>query len=340
MAQAQRIHNPEGLISPSLSVKQLVVRESFGGVDKVVKNPQPIILVKLVGGLGNQMFQYAAALALGERWQYPVKVDIRFYDKDRAHQNQTVDHRSYKLGQWKRAPVIAGTKDIEPFKSRSASLQRQLHRFIPHYQPTHTIYRQPGFCYDPNLIKLRPPIYLRRGYFQSEKFFLPCAKKIRDIFQLKTPLSERSQPLWQAIKSAPWPVALHVRRGDYVRLQEVHPLCTRTYYEQAVNRINSLSGRKATYFVFSDDISEARSMLSFIPGATFVTASKDEPWVDMSLMTACRDAIIANSSFSWWGAWLNPHPDKHIIAPRLWFGETYRDQHELRDLIPAKWITI
>ena len=81
-------------------------------------------------------------------------------------------------------------------------------------------------------------------------------------------------------------------------------------------------------------------MLSFIPGATFVTASKDEPWVDMSLMAACRDAIIANSSFSWWGAWLNPHLGKHIIAPRLWFDEATRDQHDLRDLIPAKWITI
>ena len=209
-----------------------------------MENPQPIVLVKLAGGLGNQMFQYAATLALAEQWQCPVKVDIRHYDEDRIYQDQAIERWPYRLDQWKHAPVIAGTKDIAPFESRSASLQRQLHRFIPHYKPTHTIYRQPGFCYDANLIKLRPPLYLRSGYFQSEKFFLSCAKKIRDTFQLKTPLSERSQPLWQAIKAAPWPVALHVRRGDYVRLQEVLPLCTRTYYEQAVNRINSLSGRK------------------------------------------------------------------------------------------------
>ena len=290
--------------------------------------------------MANQIIKYAAALALGERWQYPVKVDIRFYDKDRAHQDQVVDHRSYKLGQWKRAPVIAGTKDIAPFKSRSASLQRQLHRFIPQYQPTHISYRQPGFCYDATLIKLRPRFICGADIFKARNFSSPAPKKYAMPFNLKHPFRHEARPLWRAIKAAPWPVALHVRRGDYVRLQKVYPLCPRTYYEQAVNRINSLSGQKATYFVFSDDISEARSMLSFIPGATFVTAGKDEPWVDMSLMAACRDAIIANSSFSWWGAWLNPHPDKQIIAPRLWFGETYRDQHELRDLIPAKWVTI
>ena len=304
-----------------------------------LSQPQPVVIVKLVGGLGNQMFQYAAALALGEQWQCPVKVDIRHYDKDRTHQDQAVERRSYQLDCWKLAPVIAGIKDIAPFESISAFLQRQLHRFIPQCQPAHTIYRQPGSCYDATFIKLRPPLYLRKGYFQSEKFFLPCAKKIRDTFQLKTSIPAKSQALQQAIKNTPWPVALHVRRGDYVRLQNVHPLCTRSYYEQAVNRINSLSGQKATYFVFSDDISAARSMLSFIPDATFVTFSEDKPCVDMSLMAACRDAIIANSSFSWWGAWLNPHPDKHIIAPRLWFSEAYRNQNELRDLIPPQWIS-
>ncbi len=288
-----------------------------------------LILVKIIGGLGNQMFQYAAALALGKRWQCPVKVDIRSYDKYKTHE--------YLLDQYKSPPVIAGAKDLAPFESTTNSWQRRLHRYIPKYQPTYKHYYQPSFCFDPNLIKLRPPLYLRKGYFQSEKFFLSYAQMLRDTFQPKRPLSPHSHALWEKIKASPWPVALHVRRGDYLKYQHIHPLCKRAYYEKAVNIINKLSGQKAAYFVFSDDIPEARAMLSFIPNAIFVTAHENEPWVDMNLIAACRDAIIANSSFSWWGAWLNPHPEKHIIAPRLWFSD---DRLDAGDLIPSQWTSL
>ncbi len=300
------------------------VKESNGTAKS---EPQLMILVRLVGGLGNQMFQYATALALGWHWQCPVKVDIRHYDRP--------DSRTYSLDRYKLAPVIATTKELEPFESASAFLQRYLRRFVPLYQPTHTIYRQWGFRYDPGLIKLRPPVFLQRGYFQSEKFFLPYAETIRDVFQLKYPLPSRGEALRKQIQSTPWPVAVHVRCGDYLTLQHVYRLCTRAYYEQAVKIIHNLSGKKATYFVFSDDIVAARKMLSFIPDAVFVTPHEDQPWVDMNLIATCRDAIIANSSFSWWGAWLNPHPDKHIIAPRLWFRRLANQ--DIRDLIPLQW---
>ena len=300
-----------------------------------------LILVKIVGGLGNQMFQYAAALALGKHWQCPVKVDIRFYDEYKK--------RDYLLDQYKSPPLIASANDVAPFESTINSLQRRLQRRLQHrlqrrlrlyiskYQPTYKNYHQPGFRFDPYLIELRPPFYLRAGYLQSEKFFLTHAQMVRDTFQLKRPLSPHSHALWEKIKAAPWPVAVHVRRGDYLTHQHIHPLCQRAYYEKAVNIIDKSSGQKATYFVFSDDIPEARALLSFIPNATFVTAHENEPWVDMNLIAACRDAIIANSSFSWWGAWLNPHPGKHIIVPRLWFGGGHIDTS---DLIPSQWTSL
>ena len=292
--------------------------------------PQSIILVRLTGGLGNQMFQYAAALALGQHWQCPVKVDIRRYDRSGS--------RSYLLDCYKHALAIADSKDIVPFESISASLQRRLQRFIPLYQPTYTIYHQPSFCYDPGITKLRPPIFMQKGYFQSEKFFLSYTEFIRDAFQLKDPLTPQSEAVQRQIKSAPWPVAIHIRRGDYLPRQNLYRLCTPAYYEKAVSIIDNLSRQQATWFVFSDDIAAARKMLSFIPNATFVTAHEDQPWVDMSLIATCRDAIIANSSFSWWGGWLNPHPDKHIIAPREWF-QSERDT-DIDDLIPPQWTTL
>ena len=294
--------------------------------------PQLLILVRLVGGLGNQMFQYAAALALGRHWQCPVKVDIRHYDRPGS--------RMYQLDQYKLAPTIAGTKELARFENVSASLQNRVHRFIPQYQPTHTIYRQPGFCYDPGITKLRPPIFLQRGYFQSEKFFLPCAETIRDAFQPGNPLTPQSEALRQQIKASSWPVAVHVRRGDYndPDMQKMYPLCTRSYYEQAVKTIDNLSGGKAAYFVFSDDIAAARELLSFIPDAIFMDGHASEPLVDMSLIAACRDAIIANSSFSWWGAWLNPNPRKVVIAPRPWFQK--EANMDVSDLIPQEWLLV
>ena len=294
--------------------------------------PEPIVIVSLAGGLGNQMFQYAAALALGQQWQCTVKVDIRHYNYS--------DNRTYQLDRYKLAPTMADMEELALFETPSASWQNRLHRFIPRYKPTYTIYHQPGFDYDPNLIKLRPPLLLRSGYFQSEKFFLSCEQTIRAAFQLKHPLALQEQMHWKAIKAARWPVALHVRRGDYLRPDQkaLHPVCTRAYYQKAIDITNNLSGQKATYFVFSDDIVAARSILSFIPDATFVTPHQDKPQVDMALMAACRDMIIANSSFSWWGAWLNSHPDKHVIAPRLWF---QRERHiDTRDLIPPQWTSL
>ena len=238
-------------------------------------------------------------------------------------------------------PSHANAKDVAPFESFSASLQSLLHGLIPQYQPTYMIYRQPGFCFDDNLIKLHPPLFLREGYFQSEKCFLSCAQTIRDAFQLKNPLKRRGPDPWGAIKAAPWTVALHVRRGDYLEdpaIKGVYSLCARDYYQRAVNIINQSSNGKATYFIFSDDIAEARSMLSFISDAIFVTAYEDEPWVDVALMAACRDAIIANSSFSWWGAWLNLRSDKRVIAPRPWFQSKAR--LDTPDLIPSQWTVL
>jgi len=152
-----------------------------------VKNntANPLIIVRIIGGLGNQMFQYATALALEQHWQCPIKVDIRDYEWYKTHQ--------YMLDRYKFPPAIANAKDIAPFEGFSASLQSRLQGLIPWYQPTYMIYRQPGFCFDDNLIKLRPPLFLRKGYFQSEKFFSPVPKPSEMPFNLKIHLKGKGR---------------------------------------------------------------------------------------------------------------------------------------------------
>jgi len=153
-----------------------------------------------------------------------------------------------------------------------------------------------------------------KGYFQTEKYFEHCLDKIRETFIFKEEIRDRANQWIESYKQHNL-VSLHVRRTDYVHLPNHHPLCTLDYYKTAIAEFPD-----AHFIIFSDDIEWCKENLQ-IENATFADTGSD--YVDLCVMSMCNHHIIANSSYSWWGAWLNPSETKRVIAPKIWFGPAY-----------------
>ena len=153
-----------------------------------------------------------------------------------------------------------------------------------------------------------------KGYFQTEKYFEHCLDKVREIFIFKEEIRDRANQWIESYKQHNL-VSLHVRRTDYVHLPNHHPLCTLDYYKAAIAEFPD-----AHFIIFSDDIEWCKENLQ-IENATFADTGSD--YVDLCVMSMCNHHIIANSSYSWWGAWLNSSETKRVIAPKIWFGPAY-----------------
>ncbi len=273
------------------------------------------VTVALTGGLGNQMFQYAAARALAERCAAGLTLDLAFYNDRR--------HRQFELDAF---PIditgVIGSGD------RGFS-NRLLNWFSPRRE---AVYREPHFHYDPAFESLTAPVRLE-GYFASPRYFAGHEAIVRR--ELTPPAAEdaESQRLAAQIGSGA-ATALHVRRGDYVSQPKVSRLMgtsSLAYYAAALERIPADS----TVFVFSDDIAWAKAHLPQLRPMIFVGEESTRPAIaDLWLMTLARHHIIANSSFSWWGAWLAHEQDGETIAPAKWFADA---THDDKDLLPANW---
>ena len=168
-----------------------------------------------------------------------------------------------------------------------------------------------------------------RGYFQSEKYFIHNRELILDLFKNQDIIKEIKHKYPHINDKS---VSLHVRRGDYVQLSDAHPLQTKEYYDKALNLIPGYEN----VFIFSDDIEWCKNNLNY-DNCTFVENNPD--YFDLLAMSLCNHNIIANSTFSWWGAWLNENLNKKIIAPKQWFG-VKRANLPSEDIIPKTWITI
>jgi hypothetical protein len=258
-----------------------------------------IISVRLAGGLGNQLFQYAAGRAVSLRNKCCLKFDL-----SRLQDPGFKTNRSYMLGVMNiDADIIDCTDDSNL-----------------------TEYIEKSYCYDSEFTKLAAGTRLT-GYFQSELYFAPFRRFLREELRLSVPVSAAFTSLAGAIKTAEYPVSIHVRRGDFVSdpgTRAFHGICGFNYYQKAIKIIDSFSTARPSYFVFSDDRAEAMRMFAAIrmfaslKSVTFAETPIDRPWEDLFLMAQCRDNILANSSLSWWASWLNSHRAKTTIAPRRW----------------------
>lgn len=280
----------------------------------------PQVTVHISGGLGNQLFQYAAARSHALRQSAELVLDVSFYDKGR--------HRQFELDQFPIRARIAGSTTrsrwLRPFTELGKSLLRMDQRE----------YNEPHFAFDPSLLERSAPVVLH-GYFQSQRYFDEHADSIREELAPPSALDQESQRL-AAILTEPGSVSVHVRRGDYItnpKAAQMFHECSPNYYAQALERFP----RRAPVVVFSDDINWAKQNLRSLQELAF--AGMDGPragLADLWLMTLAENHVIANSSFSWWGAWLSKRSGT-TIAPRQWFRTTDKDTS---DLIPADWIQL
>ena len=289
-----------------------------------------MIIVKLMGGLGNQMFQYAAARRLAWRHATALKLDLSFFEGDQ----QGNTPRTFALDQFRITAMKASTLEIGAMCDKVPSPLARI--FCRHIR--YAWYREKCFHFDPQLLIL-PDNQCIEGYWQSSRYFADISDIIRDEFTVTRPLTGENRKLADEIKSAE-SIAVHVRRGDYVQNENTrmfHGVCDIDYYLKA----EELLAQRLTaprFFVFSDDPDWAVDNLRLNHPASYVNHNgSDQAHEDLRLMSMCRHHIIANSSFSWWGAWLSNSHDKMVVAPKRWFSDTSIDTN---DLIPPEWFRI
>lgn len=289
-----------------------------------------MIISNLIGGLGNQMFQYAGARALSIDLDTKLMLDASDFVGYELH-------HGYELERVFQIPVtIATNADLDNLLGwQKSKLVRRLLRKLPFklIGSKHLIF-EPTFRYWPGIESVNDGSYLM-GYWQSELYFSHHAATIRNDFSFKSELSPKNAAIASHIQSVN-SVSLHIRRGDYVsdvKTSSTIGLCSPAYYEQAIAKICERV-KHPEFFIFSDDMAWVRSNFRIDFPCHFVDHNKGlDSFNDMRLMSLCKHHIIANSSFSWWGAWLNTSPEKIVFAPQNWF----TNGTDASDLIPADW---
>ncbi|MDJ1469750.1 alpha-1,2-fucosyltransferase [Cytophagaceae bacterium DM2B3-1] len=288
-----------------------------------------MIIVRLNGGLGNQLFQYALGKALSILHQAPLKLDITWYKKG---------IRQYELKYFDINENIATEDDISATTRITQSWKNRLDRnliqpLLPYYKKH--IVEEKQFNFDPNILKVNSSAYLN-GYWQNEKYFKSIEAQLRKDLRFKEPLDEQNR-IYSNLISQKTAISLHVRRGDYVsnsEYQQIFGTCDIDYYKKAISWIADRV-IDPHFFLFSDDIPWIIENLDIPFPFTIIDHNKgDKSYRDMQLMSLCKHHIIANSTFSWWGAWLNPSKEKKIIAPKKW---TNVDHERSNYIIPANW---
>ena len=274
------------------------------------------------------MFQYAAARALALRNRTELVLDARAYAPDSAF--------SYGLKNLAIHATVGSEDMLPPPGSRPLR-----YAFWRKFGRSPRFVREKSLSFfDRNIAGLGVDVYLH-GYFQSERYFSDFAGRMREELAVKPPPDGENARWLERIARRPGAVALHVRRGDYVsnsKFRAAFGTCPPEYYSNAMEIIAGESRDEPFVHVFSDEPQWVRENLK-IPYETVYADHNDSHCAheDLRLMAACKHNIIANSTFSWWGAWLNPNPEKIVIAPRRWFADPRLDNP---DIIPDGWIRV
>ena len=292
-----------------------------------------MIISQLIGGLGNQLFQYAAGRRLAYAQGVELKLDISNLSNSTY---RTIRH--YELAPFRIKQSFATAKELEKFRPPQSMMSRMLNRVARRKMQSPVSYiREAHFHFDPLILELPDGVYLD-GYWQSDQYFSDITETIRNEAVVTEPLAGRNAEIAQIINGCE-AVSLHIRRGDYIAdpvVNQVHGTCGLDYYARAVEYVAGRVSRPV-FFLFSDDPAWVHKNLS-LAHPLYIVDHNDiaHGYEDMRLMSLCRHHIIANSSFSWWGAWLNPKKDKIVIAPSRWFNCDIQSS----DIIPGSWVRI
>ncbi len=273
---------------------------------------QRYVVANLSGGIGNQMFQYAAAYAYAKEHNKTIVVSDWPVDLIRAFNLYFLRFRKNDTCFYPAMPK-GRRKEISAKLSRGQDVS--------------------GFLTDPDIIQIS-------GYFQNERFFKKYAADIRELFTFSEPFPIETEKLKSEIESRN-AVSIHIRRGDYVYYN--YHLMSDGYYKRAMKYI-ARRVDNPHFYIFSDDIDWVEKNMKFNYPHTFVKSNRErDSYWDMYLMSLCKHNIIANSTFSWWGAWLNKHPDKIVISPDVWgfIKDTpQKTKKTLKEIVPDEWIML
>lgn len=297
-----------------------------------------MIFVKISGGLGNQMFQYAYGRSLAARKGVELVLDCSFYENERKH--PLVTRRIFELEIFNIKSKVLKASDM---KSRLLIFANVMLKKVADVaglkRLSQSVYQLEDSVNDPSGNASRNCIL--NGYWQSEDYFKESASIIRNDFRFKKELEGNNQGLAARMRKTN-SVSIHIRRGDYVfdaATNKTHGICSLEYYENAVMLI---AGHVAdpVFYIFSDDMEWVKLNLQLAFSYEYIEGNNEQAgYVDMQLMSICKHNIIANSSFSWWAAWLNSNEKKIVVAPGKWFADPSLHAKS-RQVIPAGWTTL
>jgi len=283
-----------------------------------------MIIIKIHGGLGNQMFQYAFGRNLSLLHNTPFMIDSSYLRG--ANQSE----RSLVLQNFN---TILSEATLEEIHKYCGTFQKILDRLRPESK-RRKILENPDI-FDQNILKRTDGYF--DGYWNDEKYFRENWNTIQKDFTLKNPFGSKALETAQLIESQPNAVNLHIRRGDYVSISKIANMYTSlpfSYYENAMNKILK-AYPDAHFFISSDDISWVKENFPKNYPATFLSSKEIPDYEELILMSLCKHNIIANSTFSWWGAYLNQNQNKIVVAPKNWFKD---ESKNLNPIILPTWI--
>ena len=295
-----------------------------------------MITVLLSGGLGNQLFQYATGRMLSLKHHTGLTLDLTFVNS-KLQLDQLATYRRYELDVFDlpvtKTDLLVKGKYLYPI----SKMEHWLRKFILKIKYNYLLEDDSGF--DEHILKAPDNSYIE-GFFQSEKYFAGISEVLRKDLEFKKPLSGRNLEMAGEIQQTN-SVSVHFRRGDYFRLNknlQKHGVATNEYYEKAIaSMVEKVS--HPDFYIFTDEPEWVRK--NFRIGFPYKIAefnqSPDTAYLDMQLMSLCRHNIICNSTFSWWGAWLNRNPGKIIIAPKQWFTDL---SINATHILPDSWIKL
>lgn len=290
--------------------------------------------VQIKWWLGNQMFQYALGKSIAKKHHIPFCLDTSIFEKYKLHKYCLEVFNIDKNYAWKK-----GIPFYQYVSSKNKYINFCLLKFsqiAKKINPHHIC--ETHFNYNPSILPEKS--WYIEGYFQSEQYFLEYENDIRKNFEFIIPPSEKNKETIQHINSID-SVSIHIRRWDYVsnkNTNQFHGTCGLDYYKKAIKYIQK-EVQSPTFFIFSDDIDWVKDNLIIEEhNSEYIDWNDAETnYEDMRLMSHCKHNIIANSSFSWWGAWLNKNPNKIVIAPKKWFQS---DTINYSDVVPESWTKI
>ncbi len=292
-----------------------------------------VVAVRLQGGLGNQLFQYAAARQLADMRGAELVLDTAPFTMPAGQPSDGGLRRQFELSALRQKARISSARSW-PFATR---LRLKVAGLLPPAPAIRLgVYREPHFHFDPSFFSLPSKIYLV-GFFQSARYFARIAEEIREELQPRDErlYREAQADVAQRRRAGRPLVSVHLRRTDYVTKQAqggpFHSLGS-DYYARAMAQF----GPGADYLLFSDDLDWCRENMR---GDNIFYCSTGRALDDLLRMMQCDHHIIANSTFSWWAAWLDRKADKIVIAPQRWFGPG-AEHYNTADLLPPAWIAL